>query len=287
MAASGPVIRGKIARGPFETVGRNESWAEQKTYAVHVVGQYKDLTGRVKPGDSMDKFAGWFGGRFENNMFVRTVDLSSPDGVTGELNLTMLECPQGETKPYNVTWEVGMEEVQMRLINHPDVIKNCDIQRLLMWEDTPKYLRVKTDNDGEWKFYYYDGTVTSGNIDTKPITDEWEVAYCKAVTQGIETFNRYLPVITKNSFYLKLPGAQYSEAHVVTGGTISDFTGSDVIGQYSAPDLKVAGFIDNKDGVWFKNGDRYTTNPDGTATRTESWVFTNDPSHMWIYTHNL
>ena len=287
MANTDPVIKGSIERGPFETVGRNEAWAEQRTYALHVVGKYGDLSGVVKPGDSMDKYANWFKGRFESNMFVRTVDLSTPDGVTGEMTLTMLKCPQGKTKPFNVTWEVGMEEVQMKLINHPDIIKNANVERLLMWEDTPKSMRVKVDKDGNWTFWYYDGLWTDGAVNPKQITAPWEVAYCKAVSQGIETYNRYLPVITKNSSFLEMPGAEYSEAHIITGGTITDFTGSGVIGQYDAPDLKVAGFIDRRDGVWFKNGDRYQTNPDGTATRTESWVFTNDPSHMWIYTHQL
>lgn len=290
MAEPKPNIIGRAERGGFETVGRRQSWAEQRVSTATVVGKVEDVFDKAKPGDSMANHAAWFGNKFNPNYYVRTVEESSDDGVMATVSLTLVKCPQGKTKPYNVTWEVGMEEVQMKLINHPLVLENCDIDKLLMWEDTQKGRRVEKDKDGKLTFFYdeYDYSGGAGVIiNRQKITGEWDIAYCKAVTQGIETFNRYLPVITKNSSFLEMPGANYSQDHIVTGGTISDFTGSDTIGHYDAPDLKVAGFIDGKDGVWFKNLDRYTINADGTATRTEGWVFTNDPSAKWIYTGNL
>lgn len=282
-------IIGRIARGGFETTGRAESWAEQRTASVNIVGKVEDIFDAAKPGDSMAQHANWFGGKFNPNYFFRTVEVSSDDGVTANARISLLKCPQGKTKPYNVTWQVGMEEVQMKLINHPDIIKNADVSVLIQWENTEPGLRVE-EKDGKYTFYYFRYSWSDGNgiqYTRMEVTGEWEKAYCLAVTQGIDTFNRYLPVITKNSYYLELPGANYDSEHVITGGTISDFSRADSIGHFDAPDLKVAGFADGTDGVWFKSHDSYTTNADGTATRTESWVFTNDKRHQWIYTGKL
>lgn len=293
MANDSMVVIGQISRTPFETTGRSESWAEQRTVTATVIGQMKDIADKVKPGDSMAQFPNWFGGAFNSQYYVKNLDMSSPDGVTGELKLSLVKCGQGKFKPYNITWEVSMEEVQMRLINHPMIIKYGDRSALLKWEDTPKGQRVveKKKNGkptGEYEYQYRDKWNSSkGMWDMETIEGDWNIAYCDAVTQGIDTFNKYLPVITKNSFYLELPGVSYSQDHVVTGGTIRDFTGADVIGKFNVPELKVAGYIDNKDGVWFKNGDKFTSQADGSWTRTESWVFTNDPRHMWIYTNKL
>lgn len=290
MANDSMVVIGQISRTPFETTGRSESWAEQRTVTATVVGQMKDIADKVKPGDSMAQFPNWFGGAFNSQYYVKNLDMSSPDGVTGELKLSLVKCGQGKFKPYNITWEVSMEEVQMRLINHPMIIKNGNVDVLLKWEDTPKGRRVEQKKNGDLEFFYIepDYSQGAGLMEKKvPIEGDWNIAYCKAVTQGIETYNRYLPTITKNSYYLELSGANYNTDHVITGGTIRDFTGQGTIGHFDVPELKVAGFIDNKDGVWFKNCDKYTSQADGSWIRTEGWVFTNDPRHMWIYTNEL
>ena len=293
MANDSKVVLGDIERGAFETVGRTETWSEQRNMSVVIVGKVSDIFDAVKPGDAMSAHPNWFKGQIGTNYFVKTIDATSEDGVSGALRLSLVKCPNGKTKPFNVTWDVGMEEVQMRLINHPMIIKYGDRSALLKWEDTPKGQRVleKKKNGkptGEYEYQYRDKWNSSkGMWDMETIEGDWNIAYCDAVTQGIDTFNKYLPVITKNSFYLELPGVSYSQDHVVTGGTIRDFTGTDVIGKFNVPELKVSGYIDNKDGVWFKNGDKFTSQADGSWTRTESWVFTNDPRHMWIYTNKL
>ena len=280
-------IIGRIAGAPFETVGRSESWAEQRVATVRVVGKYDQLEGKVKPGDCMADFSGWFGNASSSQYYVRTADLRSPDGVTGELQLTLLKCADGKNLPYNVTWDVSMEEVQTRLINHPKVVENCDIDILLAWEETPKRMRVAKDDNGELKFYYIIGTYSAtGEPDVYAVEGDWNIAYCKAVTQGIDTFNRYLPVVTKNSFYLELNGLDYNDEHQITGGTVKNFTGSDKIGSFGEPDLKVRGYS-SENGVWFKSGDKLTSQADGTWVRTETWVFSNDPQHKWIYTGQL
>lgn len=290
MANDNKVIIGDMIRGPFETTGRSESWAEQRSVAVSIVGQLKDIADKVKPGDSMGQFPNWFKGAFNSQYYVKNLEVSSPDGVTGELKMSLVKCGQGKFKPYNITWEVSMEEVQMRLINHPMIIENGNVETLLLWEDTQKGRRVEQKKNGELEFYYdvYDYSGGAGvSIRREQVTGDWNIAYCKAVTQGIETYNRYLPTITKNSYYLELSGANYNTDHVITGGTIQDFTGQGTIGHFDVPALKVAGFINNKDGVWFKNCDKYTSQADGSWIRTEGWVFTNDPRHMWIYTNQL
>lgn len=278
---------GRIAQGPFETVGRSESWAEQRTTSVLVVGKYSDLKNKVKPGDSMKSFPSWFDGKADENWFVKTVELTSPDGVTGELRLSLINCPEGKTFPYNVTWDIAMEEVQMKLINHPSVLHNCDVDALIAWLDTQPGLRVYKDKDEiKYRYLKYEKQGETFSYVEKNITGDWNIAFCNAVTQGIDTYNKYLPVVTKNSYYLELPGVAYNDAHVITGGLLTGFTGPDSIGRFNEPPIGIRGYSSGN-GLWFKNCDKFTSQPDGTWVRTEGWVFTNDPSHKWIYTGSL
>lgn len=288
-------ILGRIKRSAFETVGRTDSWSEQRVLATTIVGKVDDLRNRVKPGDSMVQLSGWLDGDWEGDMFVRTTDLTSTDGQTAELRLSMLKCPKGKTKPYNVTWDVSMEEVQMPLISHPDILANANMDNLIKWEDTRKGVRAQKRKGEEsggleaYDFFYYDFSnysLTQNDYVPVKITNKWEIAYCRAVMCGITTYNRYMPVIVKNSYYLEIEGADYDSNRIITGGTMSEFTKRNVIGSFNEPELKIDGYT-SKEGVWFKNGDKYTSSADGTWTRTESWVFTNDVNHKWIYTHKL
>ena len=198
------VIEGDISRHPFETIGRTESWAEQRNIAAVVVGKWQDLKNAVKPGDSMGDHPNWFNGAFNGNYYVKNLEVSSPDGVSGELRMSLVYCPQGKTEPYNITWDVGMEEVQMKLINHPMIIENGNMQALFKWEETRKGRRVESKSNGDLVFYYDDYGDNGQFLGRVKMTGDWNIAYCKAVTQGIETYNRYLPVITKNTYYLEL-----------------------------------------------------------------------------------
>lgn len=288
MADTGANIIGRIKRGPFETVGRSESWAEQRNMTVNIVGKMMDLQGRVKPGDAMSSFPNWFDGSEGANMFVKTVDLTTPDGVTGEMQLALINCPEGKTRPYNITWDVSMEEVQMKLINHPSVLENCDIEVLIAWLDTPAGARVYNKN-GKLTYRYLE-YADNGNggltYEPKDVTGDWNVAFCNAVTQGVETYNKYLPVLTRNSYYLELPGVAYNVNHVITGGTITQFTGPKAIGKFSDPPINISGYTSG-DGLWFKSVDKFTSQLDSTWVRTEAWVFTNDKRLRWIYTGTL
>ena len=281
------VIEGRIKTTPFETTGRTDSHADLSTAAVFVLGKYEMLKNAVKQGDSMGKHANWFNGQVNSSYYIKNFELSTPDGITGELKMSLVNCPNGKTKPYNITWDVGMEEVNLRLICHPMIIENGDITKLFKWEDTRKSRRVKYKKGGEMDFYYDEYSTDGKYLGLVKMTGKWNIAYCYAITQGLEGFNRYLPVIVKNSYYLELAGAEPDLNHIIHSGTIQDFTGADKIGHFDAPDLKVHGYIDQKDGVWYKSGDRYTSQADGSWIRTETWVFTNDPRHMWIYTNQL
>ena len=290
--AEKPQIIGKIGNGPFETTGRTEAWAEARTWSATVVGKWQDVRDRFKIGDAMSKHSSVFKGDWNGAYFIKNISAQSNDGVTGEVALSLVMCDKGKTKPFAVTWQAGMEEVQMKLINHPDIQKNADIDVLLKWEDTDPGLRVAKDKDGNVTYWYVDKTqaMSDGAAWTyQQVTGDWNLAYCTAVTAGITTYNRYLPTLTKVSQYLELEGIRYdSDSHMITGGKITDFTGPDAIGQFAGDDLeiKIEGYT-SEDGVWFKSGDSYSSNADGSWTRTESWVFTNDTRHNWIYTHQL
>ena len=291
-------FKGDIDKNPFELVGRTETWAEQRSMEVTVVGKKGSLNGVLKPGDDAGVRTSWFGNDRPTQWFVKNLVLTSPDGVTEELRATLVKCPSGKKDPYNYTYDISMEEVQMPLMSHPDILKNCDLDILAKWEDTPLYARIAKPKSGsggsedvnKYDFYYFDfnSSTGTGSYERKKITGSWEIAYCKAVAQGITTYNKYLPVLTRMSYYLELPGANYDgNTHIITGGTVREFTGADQIGKFdSNPPLTINGYT-SANGVWFKNGDKFTSQPDGSWVRTETWVFTNDKNHTWIYTGQL
>ena len=71
---------------------------------------------------------------------------------------------------------------------------------------------------------------------------------------------------------------------MIRGGTLKDI--SDTVGQFADSGdmgISVQGFMDTNKGRWFKAQDTYVGNADGTWTRTEKWVYTNDLTHEWIY----
>lgn len=290
---------------PFEEPGRSESRADLRTYSFSISGKYTDLVDKnVKPRDSLDGswLADYLGNL--NNLYVRTVELVEEEGGWGRMKISAVMCPDGLQKPFQVTYEVNMEEVQKRLICHPlfrvnpnDTgaalkAKNKTLLLIRYWEDTQENLRYGVDKDGEMTFQYTippgrpgAGVDSEGNPNPGTIDDENALKYCKAVTAGIETFNLYLPVVTKVSTYLQLPGITYdSETGMIDGGTLEDI--SDKVGQFDDSDdmgIDVKGFTDASKGRWFKAQDTYVGNADGTWTRTEKWVYTNDLSHEWIY----
>ena len=277
------VIIGRLKDGAFETTGRSESWSEQMTASASIVGKAEELFGLVKPGDSMADHAEWFDGKWNGNYFVRTVECNSPDGVTAEMRLTLLNCVDGKQKPYNITWAIEMQEVQMKLINHPRIYKDGDVGILNKWLATNQEYRVK-GSGGQMKFYYsVNGRASaSGLPDLSEVEGEINIGFCRAVTMGIESYVKFLPVVTKTSSYLELPGVVYNSAHVPVSGTIS-FSGPSALGSFGMPDIIPEGYNDTSKGLWFVSGDTYTIQPDGTAQRVQRWTYTDDVRFRWIY----
>ena len=259
MTDSRAVLEGRIKQQGFETVGRRESWAEQRIATATVVGTIGKVWDKVRPGKSMGDFNSWFGGKYNSDYYVRTVEQSSDDGITGNVTITFVKCPNGKTEPYAISWEASMEEVQTPLINHPMLRKYGIIDQLYKWEDTSPGRRVRKDKEGNLIFYY-DETEYSGTqitLNRKKITNEWNIAYCKAILGGIKTFNRYLPVITKTSTYLELKGIHYNDDHMPFRGNIEDFSGPDTIGHFNDPTSR------SKD-----------TSPGRTACGSRAWTAT-------------
>ena len=283
---------GRIASTPFETVGRKETWGEQRTTTIEIVGKNGTMQNKVKPGMQLTAINSWLNGQGAFGWFIKSLSHQS-EGETATLQLDVVYCPEGKTQPFNITWNVSMEEVQMPLITHPAIRKNADVARLILWEETPKNIRIQKKDEKEkggkggkessgldkYYFQFYTGNESgTGEPEVKKITDPYEIKYCKAVTAGIETYNLYMPVVVKNSSYLELPGVTYNENHVITGGSVA-FSGSKA-GSFDEPPLSVSQY---KGGLWFKSGDVITTQADGSATRTETWTYAPDDTHRWIY----
>lgn len=292
-------------QSPFEGPGRSESRADLRTYSFDISGRYTDLVDKnVKPRDSLD--GSWLANYLGplNNLYVRTVELVEEEGGHGRMKISAVMCPQDNTHPFQVTYEVNMEEVQKRLICHPlfkvnkgdsgstAEAKNKTLMIIHWWEDTQESLRYALNDDGEMVFQYVippgrpgAGVDSEGNPIRSVIEDENAIKYCRAVTAGIETFNLYLPVVTKVSTYLALKGINYdTDTGMIRGGTLEDI--SDTVGQFADSGdmgISVQGFTDTNKGRWFKAQDTYVGNADGTWTRTEKWVYTNDLTHEWIY----
>ena len=267
---------GRIKDAPHEVPGRQDDWSENRVQSVTFIGKYDDVKAKMdslRPGLPMGTFNSWTDKAFAGNTFIRTMSLARGEGDTGELHVTDVRCPKGAEQPYNKVWEVGMEEVQKKLITHPNVQKHGNVDILFKWEETPK--RYRTDGNGD--FWYATGEMDGDEPQLEKITGDANIAYCKAVMAGIETYNEYLPVLSCTSYYVKLPGILYDADGIVNGGTIHM---DDDIGTFDTPKVTVRGF---SDGIWLKSMDKFIENADGTCTRQEQWTYTKDKKHRWIY----
>lgn len=267
---------------PFETVSRSESYGEQRTAKITVTGRYGDLLDKgVMPRSKIGELSAW-ADVAENEWFVRSVNITREEGNVGVMEVDAIKCLGGLYKPFAITWDVSMDEVQRKLIQHPAIRANADLDELFKWNETPSAYKVKTKSNGEIGYYYATGRVAAGGYaEVKEIKNEYGKKYCKAVMAGIETFNDYMPVMTKTSTYLALQGVNYDDSTgLMKDGTITEFSEDGKVGSFDTPDLVVSGYTT---GVWFKSKDALTANADGTWTRTEQWTYTWDTDHKWIY----
>lgn len=254
----------------FETVAKDYSWSDQQTMDMTVVGDFDKLWAKnVKPGMAA---SGTGLVTIPNSQWcVRTVSLSREEMNVGTMKLNLVYCSKGLTQPYAQTIEMTMEEVQMALLTHPKIkdAGETELEEIRGWE---RYRAISANAVKDGSYYWEkDGVETQ-------VKGEMAIKYCKAVSAGIETYNKYLPVVRRVSQYLRLPGVSYdASSNSVTGGSVD---GADGIGEFDNPPIGVKGA---SGGKWFKSGDSYTMAADGSWTRTEQWTFTDDAEHSWIY----
>ena len=268
---------GKITEKPFETVPKDFAWSDHQTLSMTIVGDYQEMWNKnLHPGMAANA-TGYVS--TANGWYVRTVDITREEANVGILKLGLVYCSNGINQPYSTTIEVAMEEVQKALITHP-VFKDEEkaLAQIRGWERYRNISASATKGFGQnIKFYY-----TEDDTNAKEVDDEVAIKYCKAVSAGIETYNLYLPVISRTSLYLRLPGVSYdSNSNNVTGGSIDC---ADDIGQFNDPPVKVSGL---SKGKYFKSKDSFSQAADGSWTRTEQWTYTNDLTHEWIYTEGF
>ena len=177
------------------------------------------------------------------------------------------------TLPETTTFSVDMLETEIPLYAHPH-LNTAGFRRIcLAWLSTDEAERVDSNGD----YWYRDAAGKKQKIAQAAIID-----FCKAYLDGVETYTKYSPVITKISVYKRLPGGSMS-GRSTTGGT-ADF--SDGIGTWDNPPLTLEGY---SSGHWVKTGDGYVQNPDQTWKRTEQWTYTAESSSSqngWIYDEN-
>ena len=175
------------------------------------------------------------------------------------------------TLPEMTTFSVDMLETEIPLYAHPHLDGLRGI--CLAWLSTDESERV----DGNGDYWYRDAAGKKLKIAQAAVID-----FCKAYSDGIETYTKYTPVITKISVYKRLPGGSMT-GRSTTGGT-ADF--SEEIGEWDDPPLMLEGY---PSGHWFKSGDGYVQNTDQTWKRTEQWTYTEETSgsqNGWIYDEN-
>ena len=267
--------------GFFSTVKRSVTTTDSRRLTVEICGDYQDLASqKCFPGDNPPS-ASWGSGEDVTGYRVESATLEREDGKRGILTINLVKA-KGSDAEINVTYDIEMQEVQKKLRTHPKLAKAGALEQIWGFENLDPQLRVtKWDGDGkptEFQYMPTDGTspVVMDNIGA--------IAYAKAVTAGIETYNVYLPVISKTSTFLRMPGVTFDEdTHEITGGTLNKYSKFSEIGYFTNPPINIEGYTNENDGLWFKSVDKYTQQANGSWTRTEQWVYTNDTDHDWIY----
>ena len=173
------------------------------------------------------------------------------------------------TIPTHITWRIEMSEVQTPLQCHPTIVTaRKDIERWLATSAANRY-----DAQGNPQWVDEEGT-------PHPLNDNRVTKFVAAYNAGIETYNRYFPVVEKISNYNRLPGGSMS-GNQTTGGNVSNFSAN--IGKWNQPGLSLNGYASTG---WFKSADSYAQGNNTVWTRTEQWTWTPDGSgsaHAWIY----
>lgn len=202
----------------------------------------------------------------------RKSNITTHGDGTGTLSIECGEIPSTDpsSNTIRVTYTITMSEVQTDLKEHPSITV-AGRKEITMWLATDAKSRY--DSNGNPQYLDSLGGECSVN-------DATAKKYIKAYEAGIETYNRYFPIIRKTSYIKKVPGLlDKAENKGVEGGSIT-FSAA---GSFSPPDLSLTGYADTG---WFKSGDEYQQNDNRTWTHTEEWTWTPEGSgseHSWIY----
>jgi len=260
---------------PGVITGVGEQKSDTNTRTVIVRAPLAVLESLVPAKGASHADCGWV----PENYFVSSARLSSSDGE----GIITLECispgddsQQAPIAPSLIQYQILMSEVQTDLIAHPDITKNrSTVELCLKWLATDEARRI--DDQGDYCWEDVDGS-------RQKIVGQAAVRFCDAWMHGIKTYNRYFPIIEKQSIYTRVPGltlggTQGSNPLSITGGT-AKFSAD--IGTFSAPDISLGKY--DATG-WFKSGDDYRSS--GRAfTRSEQWTWTpdgKDSKYAWIY----
>ena len=253
-------IAGK--NGPYVT-GRRNADGSTTTAVITVEGLYADLK---KADPKVFCPAGYD---------VDTSEVSSVGGGAGLLTVNCIgyysNAGGGTFSPIRTTFYVDMVAVSYPLRGH-DHLKN--VQYIIgMWLATEEAKRMQSDGT----FYYVE---TEGGVENlHQINDAAALDFCRAYQAGIETYNRYYPIVQKISTWKNPPGLNRNGTSFKSGSPAF----SPGMGTFDAPPITLSGY--SADG-FFKSKDSWQENADKTWNRTEEWTWTPNGSsspHAWIY----
>ena len=245
------------------------TFAEQRTLEIEATGNLATL---LKNQPTQGKFYGvdtdFYGHSPEvgKGWGVKTSTVTSDGAGVGTLRLSLVQIASADTA-YDISYEIDLSEVQMSLKKHPS-LDAAAISIIQQWEATPEAVRVYGSGSSiGFRYYAMDATTAKQGALTAVDTKSKAYDYLYALASGIETYNVYLPVITKTSHYLTLSTTKIDVSK---------------LGTFDSPPITVGSYSSDSK-YWFKSADKYARANDGTATRTEQWTYTNDTTHSWIY----
>lgn len=261
----------------FETEERSVSVSEMRTQTLVGVGKYDDLTGlALRVGASVPTFLNprSVGG---GNLYIRNYKIDRMDGEMGRITVECVEA-KSTNRPYHQTVDIDIAQVEKKLVNHP-LMKDAKTQRQIRMFDQTE-ANMQFSDEGEPQTMY---DLTTGDPLDAPVllTDANAIKYAKAKLIGVDSYSVYLPVVTRVSQYLELPGVNVDQSDMSVSGTANP-QGIGKLGEFDGGNvpIKISGF---SGGLWFKNGDKFQQNANGSWTRTETWTYTNDKRTEWIY----
>ena len=201
---------------------------------------------------------------------VESSRLDPAGGGMGKLTIVAVRTPTAAETSAAVrsTLRIGMEEVQYDLEDHPYLAGAR--ATILKWLATDETVREANGN------YYWQSPDGAKHA----IADATALKFIAAYMAGIRHFVRYYPVVDRISTWRAPPGMTQA-GRSFTGGTPLFSAG---LGGYDDPPATLSGY---PAGNWFKSGDNWEENGNGTWTRREQWTYTPEAktgTHGWTYT---